>query len=88
MGYAQDAFCRVRKAYNQVGIEALKEKSHWMPNIRNRVTERVEHSVVKRALKDCSLVQKHANGTLRQRQVFIPPAGVRRIRLAIQPGDL
>ncbi len=77
MGYSRDTFYRVRKAYDEGGIEALKEKSRRVPNIRNRVEEHVERAVVELALEDPSLGQKRLSDTLRQRQIFISPAGVR-----------
>ena len=45
MGYSRDTFYRVRTAYEEGGIEALKEKSRRKPNIRNRVSEEVEEAV-------------------------------------------
>lgn len=77
MGYSRDTFYRVRKAYDEGGIEALKEKTRRVPNIRNRVAEHVEQAVVELALEDPSLGQKRLSDTLRQREVFISPAGVR-----------
>nr|NIS72137.1 IS481 family transposase [Pseudomonadota bacterium] len=77
MGYSRDTFYRVRKAYDEGGIEALKEKSRRVPNIRNRVSEHVEQAVVELALEDPSLGQKRLSDTLCQRQIFISPAGVR-----------
>jgi len=77
MGYSRDTFYRVRKAYEEGGIEALKEKSRRVPNIRNRVPFHVEEAVVALALEDPSLGQKRASDVLRRREVFISPAGVR-----------
>ena len=42
MGYSRDTFYRVKKAYEEGGIEAFKEKSKRKANIRNRVAEDVE----------------------------------------------
>jgi len=39
MGYRRDTFYRVRKAYEEGGIEALKEKRWRRPNVKNRVSE-------------------------------------------------
>ena len=77
MGYSRDTFYRVRKAYEEGGIEALKEKSKRKANIRNRVSEEVEQGVLELALEDPSLGQKRVSDTLRQRGIFISPAGVR-----------
>ena len=77
MGYSRDTFYRVKKAYENGGMEALKEKSRRTPNIKNRVSEEVEQAVVAFALEEPAFGQKRAADTLRQRGVFISPAGVR-----------
>ena len=77
MGYSRDTFYRVKKAYEEGGLEALKEKSRRVPNIRNRVSEEVEKAVIEFALKEPAYGQKRVSDELRQRGVFISPAGVR-----------
>ena len=77
MGYSRDTFYRVKNAYEEGGLEALKEKSRRVPNVRNRVPEHVEQAVVELALENPSLGQKRASDELRQRGVFISAAGVR-----------
>ena len=77
MGYSRDTFYRVKKAYEEGGLEALHEKTRRKPCIKNRVPEEVEKAVVELALEDPSLGQKRASHTLRQGGIFISPAGVR-----------
>jgi len=77
MGYSRDTFYRVRKAYEEGGLEALKEKSRKVPNLHNRVAEEVEEAVVALALEDPSLGQKRAGDELRKRGIFLSSAGVR-----------
>jgi transposase InsO family protein len=77
MGYSRDTFYRVKKAYEEGGIEALKEKSRRVPNIKNRVSEEVEQAVLAMALEEPAYGQKRVSDELRQRGVFISPAGVR-----------
>jgi hypothetical protein len=77
MGYSRDTFYRVRNAYEEGGLEAIKEKSHSKPNFKNRVAEDVEEAVLELAIEDPSLGQKRVSDTLRQRAMFISPAGVR-----------
>jgi transposase InsO family protein len=81
MGYSRDTFYRVKNAYEEGGIEALKEKSRRVSNVKNRVAEDVERAVVELALEDPSLGQKRASDELRQRSVFISPGGVRSVWL-------
>ena len=52
MGYSRDTFYRVKRAYEDGGLEALKEKSRRTPNIRNRVSEETEQAVVEMALEE------------------------------------
>ena len=77
MGYSRDTFYRVKKAHDEGGIEALKEKNRRKPNIRNRVSEDVEQAVVELSFENPSYGQKRASDTLRQRGIFISAAGVR-----------
>jgi hypothetical protein len=66
MGYSRDTFYRVKKAYEEGGLEALKEKTRRKPCIKNRAPEEVEKAVVDLALEDPSLGQKRASDTLRR----------------------
>jgi transposase InsO family protein len=77
MGYSRDTFYRVRKAYEEGGLEALQEKTRRKPNVRNRVPEETEQAVVALALDNPSLGQKRACDELRQRGIFLSAAGVR-----------
>jgi transposase InsO family protein len=77
MGYSRDTFYRVKRAYEDGGLEALKEKSRRTPNIRNRVSEETEQAVVEMALEEPAYGQKRVSDELRQRGTFLSPAGVR-----------
>ena len=67
MGYSRDTFYRVKRAYEDGGLEALKEKSRRVPNIRNRVSEDVEKAVVELALEEPAYGQKRVSDGLRHR---------------------
>jgi len=75
MGYSRDTFYQVKNAYEEGGLDALKEQSRRAPNPKNRVSEDIEKDVMALALEDPFLGQKRASGTLGQRSVFIPPVG-------------
>ena len=81
MGYSRDTFYRVKKAYDEGGIEALTEESRRKPNLKNRVSQDVESAVVGFALEEPAYGQKRASNTLRQRGVFISCGGVRSVWL-------
>jgi transposase InsO family protein len=53
------------------------EKSRRVPNRKNRVSEDVEQAVVAFALEEPAMGQKRASNELRERGIFISPAGVR-----------
>jgi len=80
MGYSRDTFYRVKKAYEEGGIEALKEKSRRVPNIKNRVSQEIEQAVLDMALEEPSYGQKKVSDELRRRGIFISPAGVRCVK--------
>ena len=50
LGYSRDTFYRLKKRYEEDGLEGLKEISRRKPNLRNRVPEEVEKAVVDLAL--------------------------------------
>ena len=84
IGFSRDTFYRVKKAYEEGGVDALKEKSRRKPNAKNRVPEEVEQEVLRLALEEPSLGQKRVSDTLRQNGIFISPAGVRCVWLRHQ----
>jgi len=81
MGYSRDTFYRVKRAYEEGGIDALKEKTRKKPNLKNRVPENVEQAVLAMAIEDPSLGQKRVSDVLRQKGIFISPGGVRSVWL-------
>lgn len=50
MGSSRDTFYRVRKAYENGGLEELKGKSRRKADIKNRVSEEVETAIVEFAV--------------------------------------
>ena len=77
MGYSRDTFYRVKNAYDEGGMDALKEKTRRKPNRKNRVSEEIERAVVSLALENPALGQKRAANELREKGIFISAAGVR-----------
>jgi len=77
MGYSRDTFYRVQRAYDDGGMEALMEKNRRVPNRKNRVSEDVEQAVVAFAIESPAMGQKRTSNELRERGIFISPAGVR-----------
>jgi len=81
MGYSRDTFYRVRKAYDEGGVEALKDNSRRKPNPKNRVPDHVAERVLKMAYEEPSWGQKRVSDHLRQEGIFVSPGGVRGVWL-------
>jgi transposase InsO family protein len=80
LGYSRDTFYRVKKRYEEAGLEGLKEISRRKPNRRNRVAEEVEQAVQELALEFPAYGQVRAAAKLFETQeVQLSPAGIRGI---------
>lgn len=77
LGYSRDTFYRLKKRYEEDGIEGLREISRRKPNLRNRVPEEVEQAVVDVAYDYPAYGQVRAAAKLLERGVSLSPAGVR-----------
>lgn len=81
MGYSRDTFYRFKQLYETGGEEALQELSRRKPNIKNRVPDHIEQSVVDIAVENPALGQLRASQELAQKGIIISPGGVRSIWL-------
>jgi transposase InsO family protein len=77
LGYSRDTFYRLKKQYEEHGMEGLKELSRRVPNPKNRVSEEVESAVLAMALELPAHGQVRVSSKLAERGVLISPAGVR-----------
>ena len=77
----RNTFYRYQQAAEQGGIEALLNQHRRVPNLKNRVDEKVEQAVVQFALDNPAFGQVHVNNELRKQGIFVSAAGVRSIWL-------
>ena len=77
MGFSRDTFYRYQEAVEKGGVEALLDQSRRKPNLKNRTDESTERAVVEMAVENPALGQVRVSNQLRERGVFISPAGVR-----------
>lgn len=77
MGVSRQHFYDIKQAYEEGGIEALREQSRRKPNHRNRVAPEIEEAIVKVAEDFPAYGQVRAANELRQRGFSISAAGVR-----------
>ena len=81
MGVSRQHFYDIRKAFEEGGIEALREKNRSKPNPRNRAPAHVEKAVCEFALEQPAYGQVRTANELRQRGIEVSAAGVRCIWL-------
>ena len=80
-GVSRQHFYDIKKAYEEGGLEGLREKTKRKPNIKNRVAPEIERAVVEMAIEQPAYGQLRASNELRKGGVLISPGGVRSIWL-------
>lgn len=81
MGLSRDTFYRYKAAVEQGGVESLFDKSRRQPNLKNRVDDLTEQSVLSHAIDYPAHGQLRVSNELRKGGVFVSPSGVRSIWL-------
>ncbi|MDY6791695.1 MAG: IS481 family transposase [Thermodesulfobacteriota bacterium] len=80
-GVSRQHFYDIKKAFDENGIEGLKEKTRRKPCIKNRVAPEVEDAVVKMAVEYPAYGQARASNELRKIGILVSGGGVRSIWL-------
>ena len=80
-GVSRQNFYDIKKAYEEGGIEGLREKSRRKPNLKNRVGPEVEQRVLSLALEYPTYGQMRVSNELRREGILVSPGGVRSIWL-------
>jgi len=81
MGLSRDTFYRYKAAVESGGVESLFDKSRRQPNLKNRVDDLTEQSVLDYALAYPAHGQVRVSNELRKAGVIVSPSGVRSIWL-------
>ncbi|BFI44319.1 integrase [Yersinia pseudotuberculosis] len=79
MGVSRDTFYRYQELAEEGGIDALLNRSRRVPNLKNRVDEVTERTVVDYAVEFPAHGQHRTSNELRKKGVFISGSGVRSI---------
>lgn len=79
MGFSRETFYRYQRAVQEGGVESLIEKTRRKPNLKNRVDESLEKSVLDYALSFPAYGPVRVSNELRKIGVFISSGGVRSI---------
>ncbi len=79
MGYSRDSYYRIKKLYEEGGVEALEPVSRSKPNLKNRVAPEVERAVIAFALENPTWGQARVSRQLRAQDINVSPSGVRRV---------
>lgn len=77
MGYSRDTFYRLKRQYDEKGLEGLQEISRRKPNLRNRIAPEVEKLILEIALEYPAFGQVRVANELLKRNVSMSPTGVR-----------
>lgn len=78
LGYSRDTFYRLKKRFEEAGLEGLQEISRQKPNLRNRAPAEIEQAVLELSLEYPAYGQvRLAARLLEQRGFRLSPAGVR-----------
>lgn len=80
-GVSRQHFYDIKKAYDEHGLEGLKDKTRRKPCIKNRVAPEVEEAVVKMAYEYPAYGQARAANELRKDGILVSSGGIRSIWL-------
>jgi transposase len=80
-GVSRQHFYDIKKAYDENGIDGLKEKSRRKPCMKNRVAPEIEEAVVKMSIEYPAYGQARAANELRKQGILVSSGGVRSIWL-------
>jgi transposase len=80
-GVSRQHFYDIKKAYEEHGLEGLKDKTRRKPCLKNRVAPEVEEAVIAFAYEQPAYGQVRASNELRKKGILVSAGGVRSIWL-------
>ena len=80
-GCSRQHFYDIKKAYQEHGIEGLREKTRRKPCLKNRVAPEIEEAVVQMAFEYPAYGQMRASNELRKKGILVSGGGIRSIWL-------
>ena len=78
-GVSRQHFYDIKKAYEEHGLEGLKEKTRRKPCLKNRVSPEIEEAVVKKTYDYPAYGQVRISNELRKEGILVSSGGVRSI---------
>ncbi|WP_339725141.1 IS481 family transposase [uncultured Paraglaciecola sp.] len=81
MGVSRDTFYRYQELVEDGGIDSLISQSRRTPNLKNRVNEATEQSVIESAIEYPAYGQHRTSNELRKKGIFVSGSGVRSVWL-------
>jgi transposase InsO family protein len=78
-GVSRQHFYDIKKAFEERGLEGLREKTRRKPCLKNRVAPEVEEAVVTMAIEYPAYGQARASNELRKNGILVSGGGVRSI---------
>ena len=78
-GCSRQHFYDIKEAYEEKGIEGLREKSRRKPCVKNRVAPEVEQAVLQMAFEYPAFGQMRVSNELHKKGILVSPGGVRSI---------
>jgi len=79
MGVSRKTYYRIKKTYDNGGVEALPRKDRKVPNLKNRVPKKVEKAILKLSIEDPSLGKKRMSEVMKVKGIEVSPTGVRNV---------
>jgi transposase len=79
MNVSRDTYYRIKKAYDDGGIEALSPKYRRVPNLKNRVADEVEELVLKLSRENPDYGKKKISRILKEQGHSISPNTVKAV---------